>query len=54
MQEKCASRIFPAYLYSIRRAPQALAFTEPAQDAPVIHAGEKWAFLLWRMGGWAS
>jgi hypothetical protein len=27
-----------------------LRFTEPAQDAPVIHAGEEWAYLIWGLG----
>jgi hypothetical protein len=31
-----------------------MKFTEAAQDAPVIHAGEEWAFLLRRMGGEVS
>ena len=26
-------------------------FTESAQDAPVIHAGEEWAFLIRGLGG---
>src|SRR5947199_8127881 len=25
-------------------------FTKTAQDAPVIHAGEEWAFLVWGRG----
>ena len=24
-----------------------MQFTETAQDAPVIYAGEEWAFLIW-------
>jgi len=27
---------------------------ESGQDAPIIHVGEEWPFLIWGLGSWVS